>query len=634
MKSLSAWILGSLGSLLLLLGANFLNAQQTAQDMVLYNGKIVTVDDDSNSTRMGTIGQAISVKNGKVERVGSNAQIRALAGPNTKLIDLKGRTVLPGLITTHDHPHDWDNLNPWLIRKTIPENVVVSRFMSGTPQENLLAFPKVLAEAVSKAKPGQWIYIVIEYGRKYEYAPGGNSGLGRVQLDDRFFDILDGKRIPKQTLDVAAPDNPVLLRDVFTSTEMNQKAIDEVHQVWAQYPSQLRNCVSEETGIGTNCGLIMRWAFPDVMMRDHYSQMRELYRLGLEWWAGYGNTSVSSSCFNPMCIRVYNDLDRAGQMAIRWSWGWAWRPEEILMESYTRNVAVAIADRGSDYFWFGGFSFVGMMAGNCTTLTPVKPEIAMQPMNCNMEPSNRNYNALYNFIKAGGRYGYHSVGDKTLDGLMDIIEKASTKAGMTPEEIRAKRHSFDHGVMAPRADQIDRIKKLGMIASEAPIEVYQAAPAIMAAYGERGAELNVPQKRVVDAGVHTAFEFDRPLGSTDLTAFHLLAMWINRKAWDGKVYAPDQRVSREVALKSATRGGAYYIFREKELGSLEPGKWADFMVIDRDYLTIPEDDIPNIRVLMTVVGGKVVHLVPSLAREVGMQPAGAQVTLGFTPSKW
>ena len=120
--------------------------------------------------------------------------------------------------------------------------------------------------------------------------------------------------------------------------------------------------------------------FPDVMMRDYYPLTREVYRLGLEWWAGYGNTAISSSCFNPMCLTVYNDLDRRGQMAIRWSWGWAWRPEKILTESYTRNAAIAMADHGSDYFWFGGFSYAGIMAGNCTAIAPVKPEFAMQPI--------------------------------------------------------------------------------------------------------------------------------------------------------------------------------------------------------------------------------------------------------------
>ena len=103
---------------------------------------------------------------------------------------------------------------------------------------------------------------------------------------------------------------------------------------------------------------------------------------------------------------------------------------------------------------------------------------------------------------------------------------------------------------------------------------------------------------------------------------------------DGQAYAPNQRIGRELALKMATYWGAFYLKKEDKLGTLEPGKFADFIVLDRDYLTIPEDDIENIRVLMTMVGGRTVHLVPSLAGEIGMPPEGAQVTLGSPAAQW
>ncbi|MBI4464445.1 MAG: amidohydrolase family protein, partial [Acidobacteria bacterium] len=107
-----------------------------------------------------------------------------------------------------------------------------------------------------------------------------------------------------------------------------------------------------------------------------------------------------------------------------------------------------------------------------------------------------------------------------------------------------------------------------------------------------------------------------------------------RKGWDGKVYGADQAVDRGTALKTATIWGAYFALREDMLGSLEPGKWADLIVLDRDYLTVPVEEIPKLRVLLTLVGGKVVHLVPSLAREWGMQPTGAQVELGGPAAQW
>ena len=133
----------------------------------------------------------------------------------------------------------------------------------------------------------------------------------------------------------------------------------------------------------------------------------------------------------------------------------------------------------------------------------------------------------------------------------------------------------------------------------------------------------------------TGIEIDKPLELTNANAFTPLSWSITRKAQeDGKVYAQQQRISRELALKTATVWGAYYVLKEGRLGSLQPGKFADFLVLDRDYLTIPEEQIEEIRILMTAVGGKIVHLVPSLAKEVGMQPTGAQVELGGPAAKY
>ena len=93
------------------------------------------------------------------------------------------------------------------------------------------------------------------------------------------------------------------------------------------------------------------------------------------------------------------------------------------------------------------------------------------------------------------------------------------------------------------------------------------------------------------------------------------------------MYAPHERIDRVRALKAHTIWGAYYVWREKELGSLEAGKWADFIILDRDYLTVAEDDIPGIRVLATAVGGKFVHVGREIASDLGETPKGAQTLL-------
>src|ERR1019366_3984732 len=130
----------------------------------------------------------------------------------------------------------------------------------------------------------------------------------------------------------------------------------------------------------------------------------------------------------------------------------------------------------------------------------------------------------------------------------------------------------------------------------------------------------VPRKSVTAAGIMNGFEIDRALPEKEFFFIYKGMTRFNEK--EGKVYGPSERTDRITQLKALTRWGAYYVLREKVLGSLEPGKFADFIVLDRDFLTIPEIDIPNVKVLMTAVGGKIVHLMPRLARENGLSPVG------------
>ena len=103
---------------------------------------------------------------------------------------------------------------------------------------------------------------------------------------------------------------------------------------------------------------------------------------------------------------------------------------------------------------------------------------------------------------------------------------------------------------------------------------------------------------------------------------------------DDMVYGPGERTDRMIQLKAITRWGAYYLLKEDVLGTLEPGKFADFVVLDKDYLTVPENEIPNLQVLMTVVGGRTIHLTSGLANDIGMQPVGYTTWKDKIPEGW
>ena len=110
-------------------------AQQQAPDTILYNGKIVTVDNHEVNENLGTIAQALAIREGKIVAVGNNAGVRRLAGTNTESIDLKGRTVVPGFIVTHDHPQDWNTLNEKIVSKVVNDDNSIQRFINVSPDE-------------------------------------------------------------------------------------------------------------------------------------------------------------------------------------------------------------------------------------------------------------------------------------------------------------------------------------------------------------------------------------------------------------------------------------------------------------------------------------------------------------------
>lgn len=141
-----------------------------------------------------------------------------------------------------------------------------------------------------------------------------------------------------------------------------------------------------------------------------------------------------------------------------------------------------------------------------------------------------------------------------------------------------------------------------------------------------------PRKSLTEAGVMSTFEIDRPLAHKIFFFLHKGMTRFNER--DGVVYGPGERTDRITQLKAITTWGSYYLLKEQVLGSLEPGKFADFLILDRDYLTVPEEEIPKLQVLMTVVGGKTVHLRRELAAEIGMAPVGYTTWREKIPEGW
>jgi len=604
---------------------------------IVYNAKVVTVSDDSMTSNLGDIVQAMAIRAGKILAVGTNADMLALAGPQTRKIDLKGRTVVPGVIGVHNHPQDWVHSSPEIMKKVVPEDVVVQRFLYGTPQEQMEKFPEVVQEAVSAAKPGQWVKILFLWD--IEASP-----------DDPYLANWPGTRITKARLDQLAPNNPLLVRSrpmvlsQSNSAMLNQKGIEVVEKeapvhVFAQ---SLIAAAKE----GRNIGGIPATRIIEREIMTPPDNLKEGLRLDISWWAALGQTTFGGFLYHhPVIIKSYRELDREGRLDARIAWGWGATPEYYWENDFKDPFLVAdLATRertGTDWMWYFG---TGETAGQCVTMNPLpnRPQqfnLVMRGGGCEGEykPGGVLWDALYKIVKDGGRLiGSHQFGDVDIDHILHLITAASREGGLTPEEIRSKRHTADHMQGWPRPDQVPTLAALGMIVGGSSLFIYQDSPRWMRDYGESSLHMVVPRQSVMKAGVMTGMEMDKPYEASPAgeNVFTDMYWSITRKAQDGKVYLPDERVSREQALKVGTIFGAYYVLKEDVLGSLEPGKFADYLVLDKDYLTIPEDQIPTIRILMTSVGDKIVHLVPSLGQELGMAPRGAAVELGGPQARY
>lgn len=570
-------------------------------DTIVHNAKIVTMDDASFDSSPGAIAQAMAIRDGRILAIGGNEQIRALAGPETRRLDLGGRSVFPGFILTHEHPTDWAWTEPSALRHVFPEGNehIVVRFLEGDAAQQLANWEDGLREAVNAARPGQWILLSSDWGPNFEHMP---------ELFPKFL-----PQISRQRLDELAPDNPVRIKNSWVDGLVNSKALEEIARI---FPDQ------KIEGRG-NRGPTGRQLEPDVMLHNKVDLNADLLQAEMELWAAHGVTVYGSSPYTIGNLNALRILDEQGRMPGRFAWSYT-GPD---LHYQTIRLVSALLGNGTDHLWNIG-AHGERSGGTCTTL-PASDRVKSQE-DCQLEPGDDGRRVKEDIVRSGGRIGaMHSGGDLDIDHLLDVIETKSLEAGLTLDEIRARRHAFDHASGAPRPDQIPRIKRLGMMVSMINTVIWENRTGYDASYrlrnyGEEYIGLSVPRNSVTKAGVMNTQEIDRALPH-----FLFYNLWVGMTRYNsgiGRTLAPEEGTDLITQLKALTIWGAYYVLREDRLGSLEKGKLADFVVLDRDLLELPRDDIPGTRVLMTVIGGKTVHLLPGLAGELGMPPVG--------PSTW
>lgn len=580
-----------LGSVIVIaLWANPVAAQTLAPDlvrypeMILHNGKVVTMDDKSNSSALGTVVEALAVRDDKILALGSNSQILSLRGPQTQVFDVKGRTVVPGIIDTHSHLFDYamDSLGDASPRMRI--RAEQSETWESVKQKTLAA----IRQEVAKRKPGEW--IALDLPRQAIGKDG--KPMDAVQA------AMRSQVVTRPELDKAAPNNPVYIR-TRTSSITNGKAQELIRAGWhgPMEPNLMR-----DDGFSSNT--INRMVLSDHLIPS-IEKLAEIYKAENLRWASYGVTTWSSNIRSLRILAAYQLLDQRGEIGIRYAYTpGAGTPAQVVPEMH------GVPGYGTEYLWFAGASMRGVDASYPGILTTIEsPEIPKEIKD--REIHNVGFEAfIENAVASGLRWaGTHTAGDKALDLTLDAIEKGSARAGYTLDQIRAKGHAIDHCTLNPRPDQIPRLQKLNIMMSCAP-KYIEESPRVLRDYGEKYLAWVAPVKSLLDANVKTVMEVDDNEIFKVGTVFHYLDVLVNREV-EGKVYNGKERVDRVIALKMSTNWAAEYVLRADKIGSLERGKLGDLLVLDRDYFTVPEREIRKIKSLLTVVGGKIVHQAPN-----------------------
>jgi hypothetical protein len=526
------------------------HGQQQTADIVLTGGKIITVDDKF------TIAQAVAIRADRILAVGTNQQINALAGPTTRRIDLRGRAVMPGFIDNHAHYQEEGAY--WTLE---------TRLDGVETRKQAL---EIIRARAQQRGPNQWVFTL-----------GGWS-------PDQFTD--DSKPFTRDELDKVAPNNPVFLQFTREQYYLNSKAIEMTGMEKMTDKEIQRDAKGRATGIvdGDRVGGMLRNASgvlknlpKDIFESSSMKMMQDFAIAGL--------TASAGACPFENEYRQWVKDGKALSMrffCFRTSTGGGRSNDQAIAEM--PNLKYYDGDEWIDHAQWGE-RFVGVTDNVGDKAPSMPPETWIE--------WGRMAKAA---AKAGIPAQIHTTQEWTIEEQLKQVEAFAREV-----PVRGKRWGFMH-MEQVLPNQLERMRKLGMYVAINPRGVISGA-AFVRNFGERGYAMpNL--KSVQDSGVlwglgTDAFEVNQ------FRPFTTIGWAVTGKLLglgNGKLVMK-YPISREEALIAHTRSNAYILNRENDLGSIASGKLADLFVADKDYLTVPADDIHSIKSVLTIVSGRVVY---------------------------
>jgi predicted amidohydrolase YtcJ len=560
--------------------SHLLAAEPSGADLILHNGKIVTVDAGF------AIGQALAVREGKIIRVGSDSEVLALKGSRAEVVNLEGRTVIPGLVDCHAHP-----LAASLVEfdHTIPEMETV---------QDVLDYFAARARLVPK---GNWL-----------------------TLRQVFITRLREQRYPTRAeLDRVAPNHPVVFATgpdaVLNSVALKLNGIDRNFRV----PEGGPGLVEKDPNTGEPTGLLRTYGrfvkIPPTgkppTAEDQQLRLAELFR-------DYNSVGITGVCERdayPDRIAVYKAVrDRGvGNVRVALSYHVGYEGDVGEIQRNIRAVAEHPLFKEKDPLLriIGVKTYLdgGMLTGSAYMRQPW----GVSAMYGITDPAYRGVQFIAQerleamvraAAEAGLQFTAHSVGDGAVHALLQAYEQVNKTV-----PVRAIRPCVSHSNFMSR-EAVEQAARLGVMLDIQPAWLYLDTRTLVKQFGYDRLRYFQPLKSIFEAGVVAGGGSDhmQKIGSlranNPYNPFLGIATAVTRKArwYDGRLH-PEEALSREQALRFYTVNSARILFFDDLSGSLEEGKLADLVVLDRDLLTCPEEEIASTQVLRTYLGGKLVY---------------------------
>jgi len=547
--------------------ASALSAQPA--DLVLRNGKIVTMNSAQPTA------QAIAVTGERITALGNDQAAQRWIGPNTKVIDLHGMTAIPGFIEGHGHFTGVGEFRMGLdLREARTWNDIVQQ----------------VARAASQAKPGEWIIGRGWHQSKWTAAPSPNV---------EGFPLHD-------SLDKVSPNNPVVLTHASGHAAfVNGKAL-ELARVTAATPNPTGGEILKD-GKGNPTGLLRERASGLVSgariqaenrrtPAERAEVLNRAIKLAIDESLSKGVTTFEDAGSPFTTVDVLKKMADNHELRMR-IWMMLRMPNDQLAPKLDQY---RIIGAGDNYFTVRGIKRAidgALGPRGAWLLEPYLDKPESSGLNTDDPADIRKTAELA--IAHGFQLCVHAIGDRANRETLNIFEEAF-KAHPDKKDLRWR---VEHAQHLSAAD-IPRFGKLGVIAEMQGIHCTSDAPYVLERLGPKRAEEGAyVWQKLMKSGAVVGNGTDAPVEDVSPLASYYAS--VSRKLKDGSRFFPDQRMSREEALKSYTINNAFAAFEEKLKGSLEAGKLADITVLSKDILTIPEDEIPATDIVYTIVGGKV-----------------------------